>query len=64
VALRNKLVHYKSKKVAIDKNHLSDVLWYEDAVRAVRAVNLVTSALVKIDPDAEMDWTNGKCDAS
>jgi hypothetical protein len=56
VTLRNKLVHYKSKKVAVNNIQTSDFLWYEDAARAVQAVRRVTAALKGIDPEAEMDW--------
>jgi len=56
VTLRNKLVHYKSKKVALDEIQTSDFLWYEDAARAVRAVRRVTAALKRLDPETEMDW--------
>ena len=56
VTLRNKLVHYKSKKVVVDNNQTSDFLWYEDASRAVQAVRRVTAALKGLDPEAEMDW--------
>lgn len=56
VTLRNKLVHYKSKKVAVNNIQTSDFLWYEDAARAVQAVRRVNAALKGLDPEAEMDW--------
>jgi hypothetical protein len=59
VALRNRLVHYKSKKITVDNLSGNDFLWYEDAERAIRAVIRIVNALREIDPDAEMDWLNG-----
>jgi hypothetical protein len=60
VALRNRLVHYKSKRVAIDNIQTSDFLWYEDAARALQAVRRITSALKGLDPEAELDWLERK----
>jgi len=56
VTLRNRLVHYKSKVVAVDQIPASDFLWYEDAARAVSAVRQAVPALKALDPKAEMDW--------
>jgi len=51
VTLRNNLVHYKSKKVAIHDIQASDFLWYEDAARAVQAVRRVTVSLNRVTRD-------------
>ena len=56
VTRRNKLVHYKSKKVDVKNIQSSDFLWYEDAARAVQAIKRITHVLTSIDSEAEMDW--------
>jgi hypothetical protein len=56
VGVRNKLVHYKSKELALDQIKESDFLWYEDAERAITAVKEAVRVLGSLDPLAETDW--------
>jgi hypothetical protein len=56
VGLRNKLAHYKSKRVTVEEIKDSDFLWYEDADRTVRTVGRLLSDLQAIDPEADTGW--------
>ncbi len=60
VAMRNRLVHYKSKTVSVNNIQASDFLWYEDAARAVRSVRGAVHTLRRLDPKAESDWLERK----
>jgi hypothetical protein len=56
VSLRNRLAHFKSKKITVEDIEGSDWLWYEDAERAVKTVKRVVSLLKRIDSKVETDW--------
>jgi hypothetical protein len=56
VELRNKLAHYKSKELTVGEITQSDLLWYEDAQRAIVAVKEAVLALGKLDRTASTDW--------
>jgi hypothetical protein len=56
VALRNRLVHFKSKVITVEEIKESDFLWHEDAERAFNTVKKVVSLLKQIDAKAEADW--------
>ncbi len=56
VSLRNRLAHFKSKKITVEELGESDFLWYEDAERAIRTVKRVTLLLKRIDSRADTDW--------
>jgi len=57
ISLRNKLVHYKSRKVSIDEIKSTDFLWADDAKRAIETVKNLAQELKKIDNDIYIDWT-------
>jgi hypothetical protein len=56
VALRNRLAHFKSKIITVREIKESDLLWHEDAERALTTVKGVVSLLKRIDVKAETDW--------
>jgi len=56
VALRNRLAHFKSKMITVEELNESDLLWHEDAQRAVNTVIGVVSLLKRIDAKVETDW--------
>lgn len=56
ISLRNRLAHFKSKKINVEEIKESDFLWHEDAERAVGTVKRVVSLLKRIDPKADTDW--------
>ena len=56
ITLRNKLVHYKSRKIGIDKIKESDFLWEYDAEKAIRTVKNIVLKLKKIDKKIDIDW--------
>ena len=57
ITLRNKLVHYKSRKVSIEEIKDTDFLWENDAKRAIETVKNLAQELKKIDNDIYIDWT-------
>jgi len=58
VSLRNRLAHFKSKTITVEEIEQSDLLWYEDAERAVRTVKRVVFLLKRIDSKVDTDWLN------
>ena len=60
ISLRNRLAHFKSKTITVEQIKESDLLWHEDAERAVRTVKRVVSLLKQIDAKADTDWLNQK----
>ena len=56
ISLRNRLAHFKSKKITVGEIKESDWLWYEDVERAIRTVKRVVSLLKRVDPKVEIDW--------
>lgn len=57
ISLRNKLVHYKARKVNIEELKNTDFLWAEDAKRAIDTVKNVAQELEKIDNNINIEWT-------
>lgn len=57
ISLRNKLVHYKARKVNIEELKDKDFLWSEDAKRAIETVKNVAQELEKIDNNINIEWT-------
>lgn len=57
ISLRNKLVHYKTRKVNIEELKDTDFLWLEDAKRAIETVKNVAQELEKIDNNINIEWT-------
>ncbi len=49
ITLRNRLVHYKSKRIAISELKESDSLWDYDAKKAIKTVEILLLALSRID---------------
>jgi hypothetical protein len=62
ITLRNKLVHYKSRKIDIDNIKKTDFLWGDDAKRAIETVKNLAQELKKIEDDIDIDWTIKKYD--
>lgn len=60
ITLRNKLVHYKSRKIEITDIKETDFLWGNDAKRAIEAVKNLAQELKKIDADIYVEWTTKK----
>lgn len=60
ITLRNKLVHYKSRKIEIKDIKETDFLWEDDAKRAIETVKILVKELKKIDDDIYIDWTTKK----
>ena len=60
ISLRNKLVHYKSRKVNVEDLKTDDFLWSEDAKRAIDTVKNIAKELNKIDENIIIDWTTWK----
>ncbi len=58
VALRNKLVHYKTRVLTIEQIEPSDFLWEDDAQKALDTVRNLVLALKEIDKDTNIDWLN------
>jgi hypothetical protein len=56
IAVRNKLVHYKSRMIKIDDLRESDFLWETDAQRAINTVKRLIPRLKKIDPVVDTIW--------
>lgn len=56
IAVRNKLVHYKSRTIKIDDLKESDFLWETDAQRAINTVKRLIPSLEKIDPVVDTMW--------
>jgi hypothetical protein len=57
ISLRNKLVHYKTRKIDIKELKDTDFLWSKDAKRAVETVKNVVQELEKIDNKISTEWT-------
>ena len=57
INLRNKLVHYKARKVNIKELKDTDFLWSEDTKRAIETVKNVAQELKKIDNNINIEWT-------
>lgn len=57
IALRNNLLHYKSRTVSIEEIKDTDFLWENDAKRAIETVKNLAQELKKIDNDIYIDWT-------
>jgi len=60
ITLRNKLVHYKSRKIDIADIKETDFLWEKDAKRAIETVKNLAQGLNKIDDRVLIDWTTKK----
>jgi len=60
ITLRNKLVHYKSRKIEITDIKETDFLWGNDAKRAIETVKNLAQELKKIDADIYVEWTTRK----
>ena len=60
ITLRNKLVHYKSRKIEITDIKETDFLWGNDAKRAIETVKNLAQELKKIDADIYVEWTTKK----
>lgn len=60
IALRNKLVHSKSRKIQINDMKETDFLWGKDAKRAIETVKNLAQELKKIDDAVDIDWTTHK----
>jgi hypothetical protein len=60
ITLRNKLVHYKSRKIQISDLKDTDFLWEHDAKRAIETVKKLARKLKKIDDAVDIDWTTHK----
>lgn len=60
ITLRNKLVHYKSRKIEVADIKETDFLWGKDAKRAIETVKNLTQELNKIDDRILIDWTTKK----
>lgn len=56
ITLRNKLVHYKSRKIGIDEIKESDFFWEYDAEKAIKMVKNIVLRLKKIDKKVDIDW--------
>jgi len=56
INLRNKMVHYKSRKQRIDDIKESDFIWGDDAGRALKTVRNLLLQLKKIDKEVNTDW--------
>lgn len=56
IALRNKMVHYKSKQIQIDEVKKSDFLWAEDAEKAIKTVRNLVLSLKRIDEKVDVEW--------
>ena len=56
VTQRNKLVHFKTKKVKRGKFTESDFLWPIQAEKALDTVRIVVVALKGIDKTLNVDW--------
>lgn len=54
--LRNKLVHYKTKKKRVCDIVAEDRVWESDAQNAIEAVNQAVRVLKEIDPEVDIDW--------
>ena len=60
ITLRNKLVHYKSRKIEVADIKETDFLWEKDAKRAIETVKNLAQELNKIDDRVLIDWTTKK----
>ncbi len=60
ITLRNKIVHYKSRKIEIKDIKETDFLWGDDAKRAIETVKNLVKELKKVDDDIYIDWTTKK----
>ena len=60
ITLRNKLVHYKSRKIEVNDIKETDFLWGDDAKRAIETVKNLAQELKRIDDDIHIDWTTKK----
>jgi len=56
IAQRNRLVHYKSREIPIDKVKESDFFWEYDAEKAIKTVKGIVAKLKAIDGKVETDW--------
>jgi len=60
ITLRNKLVHYKSRKIEIKEIKETDFLWGDDGRRAIETVKNLVKELKQTDDDICIDWTTKK----
>lgn len=60
ITLRNKLVHYKSRKIEIAAIKDTDFLWENDAKKAIETVKNLVQELEKIDAAVDVEWTTNK----
>lgn len=60
ITLRNKVVHYKSRKIEIAAIKDTDFLWGNDAKKAIETVKNLAQELKKIDADIDVEWTTNK----
>jgi hypothetical protein len=56
VTLRNRLAHFKSKKVRFTEVKDSDFIFDYDVERAIRTVRNLVLRLKEIDEDVDIDW--------
>jgi len=57
ITVRNKLMHYKSRKMRIDEIKESDFFWEFDAEKAIKTVKNLLLGLKKIDKKVDIDWS-------
>jgi len=58
--LRNKLVHYKSKKIEVEQIQTTDFLWESDAKRAIETVINLALELNNIDAQVYVGWVENE----
>jgi len=56
IALRNKLVHYKSRKLRVDKIKESDFLGEDNARKSIETVRNLLKELEKLDERVSLHW--------
>jgi len=56
ITQRNNLVHYKSRKKAIDEIEASDFYWDYDAEKAMKTVKNLVLRLKEIDKTVDIHW--------
>lgn len=61
ISLRNKLVHYKTRLLEVEKICPADFLWEDDAKRALETVKNSVLALKKVDKELKTGWLEYRC---
>lgn len=56
ITLRNKLAHYKSRKMGIDEIKESDFFWEYDAEKVIKTVKNLLLKLKEIDKKVDIYW--------